>query len=143
MENTKKQAKGYDSPLLLSLLEKTTPEAYERTCNRMMMAARIEDGMKAKGWNQTQFAEQIGQTPSTISKWLSGTNNFTQDILTDIQRVLGIQLLCVEEVKPVIKEVIKVEYRTVVFTALISGLEKSYERKMNLNYRQQGAVANA
>ena len=59
MENTKKQAKGYDSPLLLSLLEKTTSEAYERTCNRMMMAARIEDGMKAKGWNQTQFAEQI------------------------------------------------------------------------------------
>lgn len=143
MNNTTKQAKGYDSPLLLSLLEKTTPEAYERTCNRMMMAARIEDGMKAKGWNQIQFAEQIGQTPSTISKWLSGTNNFTQDILTDIQRVLGIQLLCVQEVKTVVKEVIKVEYRAVVFTAVVSGLEKPFERKMNLNYRQQRAVANA
>jgi len=141
MNNTTKQAKGYDSPLLLSLLEKTSPEAYERTCNRMMMAARIEDGMKAKGWNQTQFAEQIGQTPSTISKWLSGTNNFTQDILTDIQRVLGIQLLYLEEVKPIIKEVTKVEYKTVVFTDVVSGSEKSYERK--LNYRQQGAVANA
>lgn len=141
MENTKKQAKGYDSPLLLSLLEKTTPEAYERTCNRMMMAARIEDGMKAKGWNQTQFAKQIGQEASVISKWLSGTNNFTLDVLTDIQRVLGIQLLCVEEVKPVImiKEV--VEYKPVFLTAIFSGLEKPYERKVSSNYRQQ--VANA
>jgi hypothetical protein len=55
----RKQARVYDSPLLKSLLEQTTPEAYERTCNRMMMAARIEDGMIAKGWDKEEFAKKM------------------------------------------------------------------------------------
>lgn len=137
MENTRKQAREYDSPLLKSLLAKITPEEHERTVNQMMMAARIEDGMIAKGWNKGEFAKKMGKTPSTISLWLSGSHNFTLDILTDIQRVLGIQLLCVEEAKPEVKEVVKVEYKAVVFTTVISGSEKSYDDKKSLNYRQQ------
>lgn len=137
MENTRKQAREYDSPLLKSLLAKITPEEHERTLNQMMMAARIEDGMIAKGWNKGEFAKKMGKTPSTISLWLSGSHNFTLDILTDIQRVLGIQLLCVEEAKPEVKEVVKVEYKAVVFTTVISGSEKSYDDKKSLNYRKQ------
>ena len=140
MENTRKQAREYDSPLLKSLLAKITPEEHERTVNQMMMAARIEDGINAKGWTKGEFAKKMGKTPSTISLWLSGTHNFTLDILTDIQRVLGIQLLCVEEVKQEIKEVSKVEYRTVFVTPVVSGSEKSYEPVKSLNYRQQGSA---
>jgi transcriptional regulator with XRE-family HTH domain len=53
----------------------------------------------------------MGKTASTVSLWLSGSNNFTLDILTDIQRVLGIQLLCVEEIKPVEKMVTMVKFQ--------------------------------
>lgn len=140
--NTKKQAREYDSPLLRSLLAKITPEEHERTVKQMMMAARIEDGMIAKGWNKGEFAEKMGKTASTISLWLSGTHNFTLDTLTDIQRVLDIQLLCVEEVKPVIIKDVKVEYRTILVPYQVFGLKKLHERKVNLNYRQQ-QVANA
>lgn len=140
---TKKQARVYDSPLIRSLLAEITPEEHERTLKQMMMAARIEDGMVAKGWSKGEFAKKMGKTASTVSLWLSGSHNFTLDILTDIQRVLGIQLLCVEEVKPVVKEVIKVEYRTVVVNAVVSGSGKSYQHQMNLNYIHQGAVASA
>ena len=45
----RKQARVYDSPLIRSLLAEIKPEDHERTSNRMMMAARIDDGIIAKG----------------------------------------------------------------------------------------------
>ena len=59
--------------MIESLLAEITPEEHERTVKQMMMSARIEDGIMAKGWSKGEFAKQIGQTPSTISKWLSGS----------------------------------------------------------------------
>lgn len=111
MSNTRKQARVYDSPLISNLLAEITPEEHERTVKQMMMAARIEDGMMAKGWSKGEFAEKMGKTASTISLWLSGSHNFTLDTLTDIQRVLDIQLLYVDEVKPVKEDVIMVKFQ--------------------------------
>lgn len=127
MENTRKQAREYDSPLLKSLLAKITPEEHERTVNQMMMAARIEDGITAKGWSKGEFAKKMGKTPSTISLWLSGTHNFTLDILTDIQRVLGIQLLCVEDHKPIVKEIVQIKFKPLFIPA--SNHQVSEQRK--------------
>lgn len=127
MGNTRKQAREYDSPLLKSLLAKITPEEHERTVNQMMMAARIEDGINAKGWSKGEFAKKMGKTPSTISLWLSGTHNFTLDILTDIQRVLGIQLLCVEDHKPIVKEIVQIKFKPLFIPA--SNHQVSEQRK--------------
>jgi transcriptional regulator with XRE-family HTH domain len=139
--NTKKQAREYDSPLIQSLLAEITPEEHERTVKQMMMSARIEDGIIAKGWNKGDFAKKMGKNPSEVSKWLSGSHNFTLDTLTDIQRVLGIQLLCVEEEKPIIQEVVKVEYRTILVSSKVSGSERPYQRKEPSNSWQQLALA--
>jgi len=68
-------------------------QALKRTENRMLLAQKIDMGMKAKGWNKTKFAKEIGQKNSVITRWLSGTHNFTSDTLTDIADVLGIDLL--------------------------------------------------
>jgi transcriptional regulator with XRE-family HTH domain len=122
----KKRARVYDSPLLASLLAEITPEEHERTVKQMMMSARIEDGMIAKGWSKGEFAKQMGQTPSTISKWLSGSHNFTLDTLTDIQRVLGIQLLCVKDEEPTKEEVVKVVYKTIFISPTFASNSKSY-----------------
>lgn len=71
------------------LLEEITPEQQARTDNRMMLAASIADAMEAKGWNNKQLMEALGKkNPSEITRWLSGTHNFTADTLTDIGRVL-------------------------------------------------------
>ena len=94
-----KQARVYDSPLIRSLLAETTPEAYERTCNRMMMAARIDDGIIAKSWSKEEFAKKMVVKKPKVDLWLSGTHNFTLDTLTDIQRILEIKLLCVKAEK--------------------------------------------
>lgn len=109
--NTKKKAREYDSPLIQSLLAEITSEEHERTVYQMRMSIRIEDGIIAKGWNKGEFAKKMGKNPSEVSKWLSGSHNFTLDTLTDIQRVLGVQLLCAEEVKPVEKMVTMIKFQ--------------------------------
>ena len=113
----KKKAREYDSPLLQNLLSEITPEEHERTLKQMMMSARIEDGIIAKGWSKGEFAKRINQTPSTISKWLSGSHNFTLDTLTDIQRVLGIQLLYLNDIEP------KKEDVNIVFQPIVIGIK--------------------
>jgi ribosome-binding protein aMBF1 (putative translation factor) len=51
--------------------------------------------MQRDGRNK-QLAEALEQNPSVITKWLSGTHNFTSDTLSDIEEVLGISLLVVQ-----------------------------------------------
>jgi len=86
------KARKYNSPKLQELLDEVTPLEMEQTKNKMQLAARIEDFMRAKGWNKSQFAEKVGKNPSEITKWLSGTQNFTVDVLTEIASTLGVEL---------------------------------------------------
>ncbi len=99
-QNNNKTSKAYKSAVLDEFLSLGTPEELARTENRMILAAKIFDAMEAKGLGKKQFAELMGQSPSVITKWLSGGHNFTVDTLTDIQRALNVQLLALEE-KPV------------------------------------------
>jgi ribosome-binding protein aMBF1 (putative translation factor) len=81
------------SPVLAALHRKKDPLQSERVRTSMMLAARISLALKSKGWNRLQLAEALGKQPSIITRWLSGTHNFTSDTLSDIQTVLGVQLL--------------------------------------------------
>jgi transcriptional regulator with XRE-family HTH domain len=86
------KARKYNSSTLQELLDEVTPLEMEQTKVKMQLAARIEDFMRAKGWNKSQFAEKVGKNPSEITKWLSGTQNFTVDVLTEIALTLGVEL---------------------------------------------------
>ena len=87
---------SYNSKVLDDLLSEITSEELSRTEKRMLLAARIDDAIKIKGWKKRDFAKAIGKKPSEISKWLSGTHNFTADTLFDIERVLDIHLFRLE-----------------------------------------------
>lgn len=69
---------------------------HKRSEARMLLARKIDMAIKVKGWNKTRFAKELKQKNSVITRWLSGTNNFTSDTLSDIQEVLGVKLLDVE-----------------------------------------------
>ena len=88
-----KKAEKYSSPLIKQLMAERNPEETAKVRNRMILAAKIADGIKAKGWNKVGFAKEMGKEPSVITKWLSGTHNFTADTLTEIGRKLNIELL--------------------------------------------------
>lgn len=79
--------------LLNELLESITPEEQAKTDKKMILATKIANAIKAKGLKKYEFAEILDKQPSEISKWLSGTHNFTIDTLMDIERVLSVQLL--------------------------------------------------
>ena len=109
MKKLQNKARVYDSPLIKKLLAEITPEQHLRIEKQMLMAVRIADAIEEKGWSKQEFAAKMGQNPSAVSRWLSGTHNFTLTTLTDIQRVLGTQLLCVEEPK-IVEKVTKVQF---------------------------------
>ncbi len=90
--NKTTKARKYNSSKLQELLDEVTPLEMEQTKVKMQLAARIEDFMRAKGWNKSQFAEKAGKNPSEITKWFSGTQNFTTDVLTEIASTLGVEL---------------------------------------------------
>ncbi|HZV70655.1 MAG TPA: helix-turn-helix transcriptional regulator [Saprospiraceae bacterium] len=80
------------------LLDDITPLEQEITDAKMMIAARIADAIEAKNWKNKDLLKAVGKdNPSVITKWLSGTHNFTTETLVEISKALGISLLNLEE----------------------------------------------
>jgi transcriptional regulator with XRE-family HTH domain len=94
---TKKRPENYKSKLIDALLNEISPAELKRTERKMMLAARIQDALKAKNMKKGEFAKALNKLPSEISKWLSGTHNFTSETLWDIGDVLEINLINIKE----------------------------------------------
>ena len=89
MQNNK--AKRVSSPLIKKILADANPLHKIQNNNRIALACRIDDLMKAKGYSNSTFAKKLGKQPSVITKWLSGTHNFTMDTLDEIAYHLGVE----------------------------------------------------
>lgn len=85
----KKTARKYTSPVINQLLGEITPVEKLQTNTKMTLAARLDDLISARGWGKSEFAEKVNKNPSEITKWLSGTQNFTIDTLAEIGVVLN------------------------------------------------------
>ncbi len=82
------------TPNLNELLGEITLLDQIKTNTRMQIASRIADAMQAKGWRNKDLLRNVGKIyPSVISKWLSGTHNFTLDTLVELELALDISLL--------------------------------------------------
>jgi len=89
----KKSAEKYQSEVLDGLLAEITPEAQNMTDKRTQLAERIYNAMKTRNISKLELARKMGKQASVITKWLSGTHNFTADTLFEIGDLLGIQLI--------------------------------------------------
>jgi transcriptional regulator with XRE-family HTH domain len=86
------------------ILEEISPVEMKKIEQRILNAEKIRKAMDAKGWNNTKLLEVMKmKSPSIITKWLSGTHNFTQDTLVEIGEVLGINFFGKEE-DPIVSE---------------------------------------
>jgi transcriptional regulator with XRE-family HTH domain len=90
------KAKEHRSEAIARILAQITPQQKKRIETRMLLAAKIADAMRTKGWKNKDLARQMNVSPSLVTKWLSGTNNFTSDVLSDLSDVLNIQLFDVD-----------------------------------------------
>lgn len=89
----KNKPEAYKSELIESLISEISPEEQRATDRKMMLAARIFDAMKAKGMKKGQLALLLNKRPSEVTKWLSGTHNFTAETLWEISDALGVELI--------------------------------------------------
>jgi ribosome-binding protein aMBF1 (putative translation factor) len=91
------KAELYESPISDEIFSEITPEEAEKTKKRMLLAAKIDDAMKAKGWKKGDLAREMKKHPSVITRWLSGTHNFETDTLFELEDKLGINLVYIGE----------------------------------------------
>jgi len=56
---------------------------------------RIQEILKTKGITQRKLAELLGKKESEVSKWLSGTHNFTLKTLMKLEVILQADIISV------------------------------------------------
>lgn len=59
----------------------------------MEIALFVKKQIEEKSLNKNTFAEQVGVNATEVSKWLSGTQNFTLRTITKIENVLGADII--------------------------------------------------
>jgi transcriptional regulator with XRE-family HTH domain len=87
------KARKMNLDFLEELRNETSPQMSQQISKRMKLAAQIDDVLMSRGLTNQEFAFMMGKKPSEITRWLSGTHNFTTETLWEIERVLNIQLL--------------------------------------------------
>ena len=99
------------SASLTRIMNNIDEDKLRRTRDRMLVAVKIADTLKAKGISQKKFAEMTGRSESEISEWLSGDRNFTIDTLSDIKKYLGLDLLNIPTMRtaPVSKDTSRIK----------------------------------
>ncbi|MFC4231473.1 helix-turn-helix domain-containing protein [Parasediminibacterium paludis] len=113
---TIKKTQRTSNPLIKRILSDASPLKRMQNKNRVALACRIDDLIKAKGYNNSTFAEKIGKQPSVITKWLSGTHNFTVDTLDEIAYHLGVEtayLMQPQQVQVIYQKTIQVVTKVV------------------------------
>ena len=92
MKKNNKTARKYNSPAISGLLTEISPVEKLQITTKMSLAARLDDLISERGWGKSEFAKKVNKNPSEITKWLSGTQNFTIDILSEIALALNLPI---------------------------------------------------
>ncbi len=87
------KARQYDSSILRRIEARIPKELSEQIDRRMGLAVKIAGTLRARGLTNQEFAFMMEKKPSEVSRWLSGTHNFTTETLWQMERVLNVQIL--------------------------------------------------
>lgn len=95
LEESKKMAapKKRKSEVLQEVRKILSPLEKEKIDTKLALSARIADAVQQRYAKKGDFAEAVGVQNGLVSRWLSGSHNFTVDTLVEIEHILDIQLL--------------------------------------------------
>ena len=130
---TNNKARRVSSPLIKKILADTPPLLHLQIKNRIALACRIDDLIKEKGFSYSSFASKLDKQPSVISKWLSGTHNFTVDTLDEIAFNLGVATAFLMQPQPV--QIIY--HKTVEVVTRVIEIDRKYKSNIQGNIRFQ------
>jgi transcriptional regulator with XRE-family HTH domain len=73
---------------------KSIPKEIDIFVNRSFdIVDRIHEILRLKNLNQRDLADLLGKRESEVSKWMTGTHNFTLKTLAKIENVLGFPII--------------------------------------------------
>ena len=81
------------SKIFADAINNVSKETEARVQLSVEIVERIFQLMRLKNMNQNDLARSLGKTPSEISKWLSGTHNFTLKSIQRLELFLGQPIL--------------------------------------------------
>jgi transcriptional regulator with XRE-family HTH domain len=77
------------SEVLQRIKARTNPESKSFIQKNLEISEQIQSILDKKGWNQTQFAKELGKYESEVCKLLSGLHNLTLQSIAKMEAVLG------------------------------------------------------
>jgi len=75
------------------LRSKAKPEYKINVRRNLAVIEQIYAVLDQKSWTQKQLSDAMGKTESEISKWMTGTHNFTLLTISKIEAALGEEIL--------------------------------------------------
>lgn len=90
----------YIDPMFKEALEKVPPVTRREADFSFGIAKRINDILKKKGWSKTDLAKATGKKTPVVTKWMSGTHNFTMRTIAEIEVALGEEIISVKKSRP-------------------------------------------
>lgn len=90
----------YIDPMFKEALEKVPPVIRKEVGFSFDIAKRIYDILKKKGWSKTDLAKATGKKTPVVTKWMSGTHNFTMRTIAEIEVALGEEIISVKQSRP-------------------------------------------
>lgn len=85
------------------LQEKGNPEIEKLVEKNLAIANRIYEMLQERDLKPADLARLLDKKPSEISKWLTGTHNFTTKTITKIETVLGDDIIHIEQKRVYLK----------------------------------------
>lgn len=128
---TNNKPKRTSSPLIKKIFAEASPVQRIQNKNRVTLACRIDDLIKAKGYTYSSFANKIGKQPSEITKWLSGSHNFTMNTLDEIAFHLGTVTAFLMQPQP---EKVIYKSKVVIVTKIIEVVPSYYQDNYGFYY---------
>ena len=75
------------------IVAETPPELKRQLDMSFAIADKLDATLQERGLTQKEFARMIEHTQAEMSRWLSGTHNFTLATLAKILAALGVNIL--------------------------------------------------
>ena len=120
------------SASLTRIMNNIDEDKLRRTRDRMLVANKIADALKAKGISQKKFSEMTGRSESEVSEWLSGDRNFTIDTLSDIINSLTTDDEQIDVVNKFYVEIVKnissKQFDSNIKLFLLDAISESYDK---------------
>ncbi|MBL7859522.1 MAG: helix-turn-helix domain-containing protein [Cyclobacteriaceae bacterium] len=122
-----------DTSLFFEVLNNTPQESKNYVSKSLEIVHEIILLLREKDMNQKKLAQKLGKTEAEISKWLSGTHNFTIRTLTSIETAINEEII----VTPHKVRSNALKYTTAIYRASVNEIKSCLHNAEKYNIKSK------